>query len=1120
MLATAKVFAHPGFLWFLPRMLRRPAFWIAFGVFSLAAAVFTFKYFSTAFPLVSIDLQMNRKDALDAARALAQKNAWPPNTFDQAAEFNADQETQNFIELEGGGKPELSRILKQKIFAPYTWVVRHFKEHDAHETLVRFTPEGQPYGFRVKVPDEEKGAGISAADARQIAETAARTDWHIDFSRYELAESSKDDRIGGRTDHTFVYERQDERIGAGRYRLRLVVAGDKLTELTQFVQIPEAFSRRYEQMRSVNDAINAASSIAVFGPYLLGFCGIGLFIMFRRHWVLWRQPLLWGAFIALLMGLQQLNEWPLSWMKYDTAVSANSFAARQFMSAVGVFSLYAVLLIISFMAAETLSRRAFPQHVQLWRVWSRGVASSPTILGETITGYLLVAPFFAYEIILYFFAQGKLGWWTPSDTLVNPDMFANYVPSLSAISQAAQAGFWEECLFRAAPLSVAALIGSKFGKRRAFIAGAMIIQALVFASGHAGYANQPAYARVVELIIPSFAFGALFLAFGLLPGIVLHFAYDSTWMAMPLFVASGMRAHIEQAVVVLAVLVPLWAIVVNRIRAGKWNGIPENAFNGAWQPREIQEAPVAEPAAEPVATAISPAVRRALPIAGVAGLVVWILASPFQADAPPVPIQRTEAIQKARDALAERGIRLTESWTVLSDIQGQPGELNRFVWQTAGRERYKALLGVYVTPPSWIVRFARFQGDVAERAEEYHVYLDGSGRVFRLDHTLPEAAPGKSLTQDEARMIAVNTLGDPAPFKEVSADVEKRPARTDWTFVFKDTRDYGLHEGEPRVSIEVDGDQIADTARYVYIPEEWSRQERAKQTLPTIFNTVCIVFIAAMIATAAVIGAIHWSRNRGFQPGVFIAVFTALFACGVVNVLNNWPVMASGATTTQPLALQLGILMTASLVGSLFISLGLGLVAGLVRQRLTSSADASWMLAVSIGLVIAGAGAVARRVTPQTVPLWGNFTAASTAVSLIGAALTPITAYFIQTLIFLVILYVLANRPRAWWIWIVAGLALAGISGIETLSSWAILGLATGIVLLVAYNLVFRSEPALLILSTATLAMLSTLRDGFQRPYPMALPGSLLAAVLIGIVGWIWFKSARKRGPAPLTFQS
>src|SRR5215475_10494961 len=273
-------------------MLRRPVFWIVFAAFSLAAAIFTFKNFSTAFPLVSIDLKMDRKDALREARLLALKYGWPPSGFDQAAEFGTEQEVQNFIELEGGGKPELSRILKEKIYALYTWRVRHFKEGDPHETLVRFTPEGEPYGFFVKLPDQETGA---------------KTDWNIDFSHYKLVESSKSDRPGGRTDHTFVYERQDERIREGRYRLRLVVGGDKLTELAHFVQIPEAFTRRYEQMRSANDAISVASSIALFGPYLLGFCGIGLFFLIRHHWVLWRQGTFWGLFIALLMGLNQLN---------------------------------------------------------------------------------------------------------------------------------------------------------------------------------------------------------------------------------------------------------------------------------------------------------------------------------------------------------------------------------------------------------------------------------------------------------------------------------------------------------------------------------------------------------------------------------------------------------------------------------------------------------------------------------------------------------------------------------------------------------------------------------------------------------------------------------------------
>src|SRR2546427_8597895 len=89
----------------------RPWVWTVFLVLSAGAAIFTLRNFSTAFPLVSIELKMDRADALGSARSLAQKNAWPPGGFDQAADFNGNQEIQNFIELEGGGKQELGRIL-------------------------------------------------------------------------------------------------------------------------------------------------------------------------------------------------------------------------------------------------------------------------------------------------------------------------------------------------------------------------------------------------------------------------------------------------------------------------------------------------------------------------------------------------------------------------------------------------------------------------------------------------------------------------------------------------------------------------------------------------------------------------------------------------------------------------------------------------------------------------------------------------------------------------------------------------------------------------------------------------------------------------------------------------
>src|SRR5438552_19045243 len=149
-------------------MLRRPLFWIVFVVLSAGAAIFTLRNFSTAFPLVSVDLKMDRADALRSARTLAQKYAWPPTTFDEAGEFSGNQEVQNFIELEGGGKPELGRILKNKVFALYTWRVRHFKEGDPHETLIRFDPDCTPYGFLVKLPVQEHGVRKLVDEAQRI----------------------------------------------------------------------------------------------------------------------------------------------------------------------------------------------------------------------------------------------------------------------------------------------------------------------------------------------------------------------------------------------------------------------------------------------------------------------------------------------------------------------------------------------------------------------------------------------------------------------------------------------------------------------------------------------------------------------------------------------------------------------------------------------------------------------------------------------------------------------------------------------------------------------------------------------------------------------------------------
>ena len=85
---------------------------------------------------------------------------------------------------------------------------------------------------------------------------------------------------------------------------------------------------------------------------------------------------------------------------------------------------------------------------------------------------------------------------------------------------------------------------------------------------------------------------------------------------------------------------------------------------------------------------------------------------------------------------------------------------HEFVAETAGEARRRQLLGVYLPAPRWRVRVATFEGDVADRAEEWQVFVTATGEVRTVRHTLPEGRPGASLTEDEARRLAVAAIAD------------------------------------------------------------------------------------------------------------------------------------------------------------------------------------------------------------------------------------------------------------------------------------------------------------------------------------------------------------------------
>ena len=336
--------------------------------------------------------------------------------------------------------------------------------------------------------------------------------------------------------------------------------------------------RRYQEMRSANASIAWAATLAMTLLYLIGGCIIGLFFLFKKNWVIWYTPFLWGVGLSFLLTLTQINQLPLLWMYYNTAHTMSGFLLRQFANMLYTFFYLAFFLSLIFMTAESLTRKAFGRHIQFWHIWSSRVASSYAVLGRTIGGYLLIGIDFAFVVLFYLLTTRYLGWWTPSEELFNPNILATYLPWLSPLVQSLNAGFMEECLFRAIPLAGAALLGNRFGKKHFWIAAAFILQAVVFGAAHANYPAQPAYARLVELIIPSFTFGGIYLAFGLLPAIISHFIYDVVWFSIPIFVSFSPGALLNKGLIIFFALTPLWIVLRARISIGYWTKIIKKQF--------------------------------------------------------------------------------------------------------------------------------------------------------------------------------------------------------------------------------------------------------------------------------------------------------------------------------------------------------------------------------------------------------------------------------------------------------------------------------------------------------------------------------------------------------------
>lgn len=1094
---------------------QKPLAWALIVAIAAVSGIYAFYNFNKANPMVGLDIQMNRDAALDKAANIASTLNIGPENYKTAVVFTNDNTFQNFVELEAGGLEKFKEILDENLYSSFSWKVRHFIEHETNEVTFTFTPSGEAYGFTEKLADAEAGAALNEEEALAIAASDVQAKWGLDLSAYELVEKSKEEVESGRIDHSFIYERKDIAIGEAKYRLRLKLSGNKLTQLQYFVKVPDEFNRRYAEMRSNNDTMASFGTVGLIVIYGLFGVFVGLFFLLKSRRLVWKPALLWGLIIAFgSMFLTTINEVPLSWFAYDTSTAAGNFLSSTLINAFMLALGMGAIIALTFMSAEGLGRSAFPRHIQLWKAWGKESGGSLSMLGQTMSGYLFTVIFLAIDILFYVITK-KFGWWSPAGELSDPNILANYMPWFNSIAYSLQAGFWEEALCRAIPLAGIVLLTRKSKYKNFWIILVLIVQTLIFGSAHANYPQQPSYARVLEMVIPFIIFGLIYLGYGLIPIIIAHFAIDVFWFSLPLWVAKSPGIWTDRLLVLVFLFIPLWIVLYRRLRNRKWTEVPDKLRNIGWEaPAEIIKEKVEKVKLGPEKSSLG---KILLP-AGIVGIALWLLFTTFKADAPGMEISKQEAEEIAVIALSERFGIDVEDWTLMSNISAATGLTHKFIWLEYGKDGYEKTLGSFLAPPKWNIRLVKSSGEVEDRAEEYSIGIDVHGKVLSYSHKIPEKWEGAVLEQEEAQVLVDSSIEeffglDRKNLKEVSITPEKQENRRDWTFVYADTLNYGLDKGQGRYRLSLAGDQAVFASAFVHIPEDWERTYKDKQSKLKILRGLGSFIPIIILIAGMVWGIIRWTRKK-FSPILFVYFGAGILALFIVNIYLSWDSMMFSYQTSMPMSNFITMLLVSMGIAGIFSSAGLGIIGGMSTKLtgFTPSGTYDWLKAIGLGFLLVGLQSLLTNFEIKTSPLIGDYSAAGSLFPALSMGLNNIQAY-VGTTGFLLILYFALDQFTGKWtkskllfggLTILTGILLQA-SGLENYVYWIVSGILVGLILLLVYILFLRYHFNWIPLIAAVFVISGITKEILMNTIPSVLTGGILGILLIAGISWWWF---------------
>lgn len=873
---------------------------------ALISVIIAWVYFDDAFPEASIRFEVDKDASQTIGEQFLESQGFSLSLFKHASIFDYDNQAKVYLERTQG--LDTTNELLSGPIRIWRWNHRWFQSKQKEEYQVAITPQGAIARYEHILPEDADGAELPEMEARVLAEHALTKILHRSLENLEFLEHSSN-RLPNRTDHTFTWRRTDLIPGDADadYRYEITIQGDEFGGYREYLKVPEAWSRDYQQLRSAN---NTTGTVAAFFLLLTVLAMLVVLIQKARPSdVKWKTALIFGGIGFLLTLASQLNTIPLTLYSYSTTDAFGDFIVQEVLMSLlqallaggGIFFLTA--------AAEPLYRERYGDKLSLTKAFTlRGLKTKKFFIAVVI-GLVLTCFFMAYHTIFYL-VSSKFGAWSPAD-IPYTDLLNTAIPWIFVLLMGFFPAVSEEFISRM--FSIPFL--EKYLKVRWL---AVVIPALIWGFGHANYPNQPFFIRGIEVGVAGIIIGYVMLRFGIVAALIWHYTVDALYTSFLLF-RSGDPYFITSGAISTGIfLIPLIIAGVFYIRNGGF--LPSksltNAAEGTAPPK---------PKAEPKQFEIryQRHSNRKIFIGLIMALILFagiFLPGENPADLVNMKLSKQEITTQAEQWLDSQTDSINVFNAAITMRNADNARTMKYLLENTTVDTTRIILEQLLYPVYWHVRYFR----PLEKKEYRLRYHPVTGEMLAFQHILPESAPGDSLNEDGAKKLALNYLKhqvDTSLYSMKSVEQKARPNRLDYDLTFEGKENFwaNIGEGKPLLEMTVQGGEVGKFVRDYKLPEEWLRTRTAQTLGRTVHNIGRIVILILFAISGIVLLIVKFRQVDSFdwRPTIIIGAIVAVFT--ILMQLNQWDALVSQYTTTMPWTQFQIVLVVSLIVGALFL---------------------------------------------------------------------------------------------------------------------------------------------------------------------------------------------------------